>query len=161
MTNLFWPSSHVSSPISLSLTFKFPCVGRSMSKEAIANLRQWRLMWCGFMTSTPRPSVYVDLGPGPSTPSVLTLVTMGPNFDRKWKIKVSQIPCNTDYTGKMGEKHWERGNLMWSYREAVEAQMIPPKMFNKYDPCSYSEIQFTTTSPQPPHEAYGRRRVVS
>lgn len=56
---------------------------------------------------TPVPSIcgtntgnqmYVDLGPGATTPTVLTFITMGPAFDRKWKVKVSQIPCNTDYS---------------------------------------------------------------
>ncbi|XP_042885176.1 uncharacterized protein LOC122261544 [Penaeus japonicus] len=42
--------------------------------------------------------MYVDLGRGTTTPASLTFVTMGPSFDRKWKVKVTQIPCNTDYT---------------------------------------------------------------
>ncbi|XP_071534346.1 uncharacterized protein [Panulirus ornatus] len=50
---------------------------------------------CGTNTAN---HMYVDLGPGATAPSVLTFVTMGPSFERKWKVKVTQIPCNSDYT---------------------------------------------------------------
>ncbi|KAG7168192.1 hypothetical protein Hamer_G016825 [Homarus americanus] len=50
---------------------------------------------CGTNTGN---HMYVDLGPGATTPSVLTFVTMGPSFERKWKVKVTQIPCNSDFT---------------------------------------------------------------
>ncbi|XP_076057013.1 uncharacterized protein LOC143034597 [Oratosquilla oratoria] len=54
---------------------------------------------CGTNTGN---HMYVNLGPGSTTPSVLTFVTMGPDFDRKWKVKVTQIPCNSNWTPPSG-----------------------------------------------------------
>ncbi|KAA0199977.1 hypothetical protein HAZT_HAZT001367, partial [Hyalella azteca] len=50
---------------------------------------------CGVNTGS---HMYVTLGPGTTTPPVLTVVTLGADFDRKWKIKITQIPCNSAYT---------------------------------------------------------------
>ncbi|KAF2367174.1 CUB domain [Trinorchestia longiramus] len=50
---------------------------------------------CGVNTGQ---HMYVTLGPGTTTPPVLTAVTLGTDLDRKWKIKITQIPCNTPYT---------------------------------------------------------------
>ena len=45
-------------------------------------------------------AVYVDLGRTSNTQAVLTVITLGPAFESSRKVKVSQIPCNTDYTGE-------------------------------------------------------------
>lgn len=42
--------------------------------------------------------VYVDAGTGTS-PIILTMVTSGIIFRRNWKIKVSQIPCDSAIKG--------------------------------------------------------------
>lgn len=42
--------------------------------------------------------VYVDAGTGTS-PIILTMVTSGILFKRNWKIKVSQIPCESTTKG--------------------------------------------------------------
>ncbi|MPD00312.1 hypothetical protein E2C01_095776 [Portunus trituberculatus] len=34
---------------------------------------------------------------------------MGPAFERSWKVKVSQIPCNTDYTAPSGCLQYYQG----------------------------------------------------
>lgn len=47
--------------------------------------------------------VYVDAGTG-SSPIILTMVTSGIFFKRNWKIKVSQIPCESTTKGKFYKK---------------------------------------------------------
>lgn len=42
--------------------------------------------------------VYVDAGTGTS-PIILTMITSGILFKRNWKIKVSQIPCESTMKG--------------------------------------------------------------
>lgn len=37
--------------------------------------------------------VYVESGPGVSGPVVLLITTSGAEFVRRWKIRVTQIPC--------------------------------------------------------------------
>ena len=43
--------------------------------------------------------MYVTLGPGVTTPAVLMVITSGQSVERKWKIKVTQIPCGVTYAG--------------------------------------------------------------
>lgn len=43
-------------------------------------------------------TVFVDAGTGTS-PIILTMVTSGTIFRRNWKIKVSQIPCDSSTKG--------------------------------------------------------------
>ncbi len=38
--------------------------------------------------------VYVDMGQGSNNPVVLSVVTNGNKALRKWKIRISMIPCN-------------------------------------------------------------------
>ncbi|XP_064120934.1 uncharacterized protein LOC135225587 isoform X1 [Macrobrachium nipponense] len=59
---------------------------------------------CGTNTGN---HMYVDIGN--TLPLVLTVVTMGPSFDRSWKIKVTQIPCNSDYTAPTNCLQWFQG----------------------------------------------------
>ena len=40
-------------------------------------------------------SVYVDVGLVGNTPITLTVVTSGSGFPRTWRIKVSQIHCDS------------------------------------------------------------------
>lgn len=40
-------------------------------------------------------TVYIDAGWGQSNPIVLTLITSGAPFPRKWRIRISQIPCDS------------------------------------------------------------------
>lgn len=44
--------------------------------------------------------MYVDAGTGTS-PIILTMVTSGIFLKRNWKIKVSQIPCDSITKGKL------------------------------------------------------------
>ncbi|KAK8405007.1 hypothetical protein O3P69_001524 [Scylla paramamosain] len=61
---------------------------------------------CGTSTGN---HMYVDLGRTSNTQAVLTVITMGPAFERSWKVKVSQIPCNTDYTAPNGCLQYYQG----------------------------------------------------
>lgn len=38
--------------------------------------------------------MYIDAGLGQSNPIVLTLITSGAPFPRKWRIRINQIPCD-------------------------------------------------------------------
>ena len=38
--------------------------------------------------------IYVDMGRGSGNPVVLSVITNDIDFSRKWKIKISLIPCN-------------------------------------------------------------------
>lgn len=40
-------------------------------------------------------TVYIDAGLGQSNPIVLTLITSGAPFPRKWRIRISQIQCDS------------------------------------------------------------------
>ncbi|XP_068229286.1 uncharacterized protein [Palaemon carinicauda] len=51
--------------------------------------------------------MYVDIGN--TLPLVLTVITMGPSFDRKWKMKITQIPCNSDNTAPTNCLQWYQG----------------------------------------------------
>ena len=42
-------------------------------------------------------SVYVDMGAGNSDTATLALAFNGANTNRKWDIKVAQIPCGARY----------------------------------------------------------------
>ncbi|BET02403.1 Hypothetical protein NTJ_15221 [Nesidiocoris tenuis] len=46
--------------------------------------------------------MYVDAGTGATNPVTLTVVTSGPSMSRKWKIKVCQIPCSSNYRAEEG-----------------------------------------------------------
>ena len=46
---------------------------------------------------TPLYLVYVDLGTGASDSATLALAFMNANTNRKWDIKVAQIPCGATY----------------------------------------------------------------
>ncbi|CAH1390974.1 unnamed protein product [Nezara viridula] len=67
--------------------------------------------------------MYVNAGSGNNSPITLTVVTSGPSFGRMWKMKISQIPCNSIYRA-------EEGCLQ--YFTGVSGQV---KSFN-YDPVS-------------------------
>ncbi|XP_066901673.1 uncharacterized protein [Halyomorpha halys] len=67
--------------------------------------------------------MYVNAGSGVNSPITLTVVTSGPSFGRMWKMKISQIPCNSIYRA-------EEGCLQ--YYTGVSGQV---KSFN-YDPVS-------------------------
>lgn len=40
-------------------------------------------------------TVYIDTGFGDTNPIILTMITSGPAFPRLWRIRVSQIECNS------------------------------------------------------------------
>ncbi|XP_033186435.1 uncharacterized protein LOC117155010 isoform X2 [Bombus vancouverensis nearcticus] len=46
--------------------------------------------------------IYVDTGLGQTNPVTLTFVTSGNSFARSWKVRVSQIRCNTIYRAEEG-----------------------------------------------------------
>lgn len=46
--------------------------------------------------------VYIDVGLGQSNPLILTIITSGPSFPRAWRIRVSQIPCNSIWRADPG-----------------------------------------------------------
>ncbi|XP_050592219.1 uncharacterized protein LOC126923126 isoform X1 [Bombus affinis] len=46
--------------------------------------------------------IYVDAGLGQTNPVTLTFVTSGNSFARSWKVRVSQIRCNTIYRAEEG-----------------------------------------------------------
>ncbi|KAF0303663.1 hypothetical protein FJT64_024384 [Amphibalanus amphitrite] len=53
---------------------------------------------CGINTGN---HMYVDAGTASAdTPITLSFVTTGGSFSRSWKVRVSQIPCNTIYTAE-------------------------------------------------------------
>ncbi|XP_053987568.1 uncharacterized protein LOC128880976 [Hylaeus volcanicus] len=54
---------------------------------------------CGSNTGN---HVYVDAGVGQTNPVTLTFVTSGSSFPRLWKVRVSQIRCNTLYRAEEG-----------------------------------------------------------
>lgn len=47
-------------------------------------------------------AVYIDAGLGQTNPITLTFVTSGSSFPRSWKVRVSQIRCNTVYRAEEG-----------------------------------------------------------
>lgn len=47
-------------------------------------------------------TVYIDAGLGQTNPVTLTFVTSGNSFARSWKVRVSQIRCNTIYRAEEG-----------------------------------------------------------
>ncbi|KAM3969070.1 uncharacterized protein ACR2FA_003721 [Aphomia sociella] len=67
--------------------------------------------------------MYVDAGIGTTNPVKLTFVTSGNSFERMWKLKVTQIPCNTIYKADEG---------CLQYYTGVSGQL---RSFN-YDPAS-------------------------
>ncbi|XP_076390413.1 uncharacterized protein LOC100883843 isoform X1 [Megachile rotundata] len=46
--------------------------------------------------------IYIDAGLGQTNPVILTFVTSGNSFARSWKVRVSQIRCNTIYRAEEG-----------------------------------------------------------
>ncbi|KAG7209970.1 hypothetical protein KM043_011559 [Ampulex compressa] len=46
--------------------------------------------------------MYIDAGIGQTNPITLTFVTSGTSFPRSWKVRVSQIRCNTIYRAEEG-----------------------------------------------------------
>lgn len=46
--------------------------------------------------------MYIDVGLGQSNPIILTMITSGPSFPRAWRIRVSQIPCNSVFRADTG-----------------------------------------------------------
>ncbi|XP_065218295.1 uncharacterized protein LOC135844112 [Planococcus citri] len=54
---------------------------------------------CGFNTGN---HMYVDAGLGHVGPVLLTMITNGPEFSRNWKIKITQIPCNSNFRAEDG-----------------------------------------------------------
>lgn len=53
--------------------------------------------------------VYVDVGAGSSDTATLALAFSGSNTNRKWDIKVAQIPCGTRYAPDSGCLQWQVG----------------------------------------------------
>lgn len=39
--------------------------------------------------------MYIDAGLGQSNPIILTVITSGPSYPRTWRIRVTQIPCDS------------------------------------------------------------------
>ncbi|KOC68748.1 hypothetical protein WH47_06540 [Habropoda laboriosa] len=54
---------------------------------------------CGSNTGN---HIYIDSGLGQTNPVTLTFVTSGHSFPRSWKVRVSQIRCNTIYRAEEG-----------------------------------------------------------
>ncbi|XP_059476250.1 uncharacterized protein LOC132197164 isoform X2 [Neocloeon triangulifer] len=54
---------------------------------------------CGTNTGN---HMYVDAGAGYTSPVTLTFVTSGPAFPRNWKVRISQIPCMSNYKAEDG-----------------------------------------------------------
>lgn len=46
--------------------------------------------------------MYIDAGLGQSNPIILTVITSGANFPRTWRIRVSQISCNSISRAEQG-----------------------------------------------------------
>ncbi|KAF7395941.1 hypothetical protein HZH68_009991 [Vespula germanica] len=46
--------------------------------------------------------MYIDAGIGQTNPIALTFVTSGSSFPRSWKVRISQIRCNTIYRAEEG-----------------------------------------------------------
>lgn len=46
--------------------------------------------------------MYIDVGLGQSNPLILTIITSGPSFPRAWRIRVTQIPCNSIWRADAG-----------------------------------------------------------
>ncbi|XP_045461940.1 uncharacterized protein LOC123672031 [Harmonia axyridis] len=46
--------------------------------------------------------IYVDAGTDPQNSMVLSVVTNGESFNRTWKIRISQIPCSSNYKADEG-----------------------------------------------------------
>jgi hypothetical protein len=53
--------------------------------------------------------VYVDAGAGFTSPVTLTFVTSGPAFPRNWKVRISQIPCQSNYKAEDGCMQYHTG----------------------------------------------------
>ena len=52
---------------------------------------------CTYYVTYTSSLVYVDLGTGASDSATLALAFMNANTNRKWDIKVAQIPCGATY----------------------------------------------------------------
>ncbi|XP_065162415.1 uncharacterized protein [Atheta coriaria] len=46
--------------------------------------------------------MYIDAGSGASNPITLSVITSGPSYRRSWKIRVTQIPCNSPVKAEDG-----------------------------------------------------------
>jgi len=62
-------------------------IGSSLPVSWIKKVYCYNLTWF---------SVYIDAGPSSGNIKI-NIVTSGESFARKWKVKVSQIPCNAQY----------------------------------------------------------------
>lgn len=61
---------------------------------------------CGLLTGQ---HIYVDVGTGSSDSATLALAFSGASTQRKWEIKVAQIPCGQQYTPPNGCLQWHTG----------------------------------------------------
>lgn len=53
--------------------------------------------------------MYIDAGFGQSNPIILTVITSGPSFPRTWRIRVTQIPCDSISKADQGCLQWHMG----------------------------------------------------
>ncbi|XP_075230314.1 uncharacterized protein LOC142329526 [Lycorma delicatula] len=67
--------------------------------------------------------MYIDAGVGTTTPVTITFITAGGSFPRKWKVRICQIPCSSNYRADDG---------CLQYFTGITGQI---KSFN-YDPMS-------------------------
>ncbi|XP_065338296.1 uncharacterized protein LOC135938542 [Cloeon dipterum] len=61
---------------------------------------------CGTNTGN---HMYVDAGAGYTSPVTLTFVTSGPAYPRNWKVRISQIPCQSNYKAEDGCMQYHTG----------------------------------------------------
>ncbi|XP_075229445.1 uncharacterized protein LOC142329052 [Lycorma delicatula] len=48
--------------------------------------------------------MYINAGVG-TTPVKITFITAGGSFPRKWKVRICQIPCSSNYRGLITSSH--------------------------------------------------------